>query len=125
MVYALFRAKAIAIQRAACAADDESVEEAVATIAECIEEIKRSLERVRLIRTEHTKVVTAISQAGGYVDEISNGIAASVAAIMEIIDGLTAEPGDLAAGNRSTAPAPTNAKLSSAQRALLLPRPTT
>jgi len=55
MVYAFFRAKAIAIQRAACATDDESVDEALATVAEHVDEIKRSLERVRLIRTEHTK----------------------------------------------------------------------
>lgn len=97
LVYALFRAKAIAIQRAACATDDESVDEALTTIVDYIEEIKRSLERVRLIKTEHTKISTALSQAGGYVDDISSNIAAGVAEIMKVIDGLITEPDDLAA----------------------------
>jgi hypothetical protein len=86
MVYTLFRAKAIERARAIRAVDEVQVEKSLATIGQIVEDIKRALERFRLLRTEHTKAARAISQAGRYVDETEEAIADGVAEIMAVIN---------------------------------------
>lgn len=91
LVYALFRAKAIELAKVACEADDAAVTEAVDTIRLLIEDIKRTIDRFRLLRTEHTKAAKAIGQASRYVDDISENLVDNVAEIMAVIDGLATD----------------------------------
>lgn len=97
MVYALFRVKAIELAKASCTADSGVVDEAVQTIRHLAEDIKRALERFRLLKTEHTKATKAIGQASRFADEAAETIADGVDEIMTVIDTLVAEPGHLAA----------------------------
>jgi len=97
LVYALFRVKAIELARVACSADDAVMAAAMTTIRHLTDEIRRALDRFRLLRTEHTKAAKAIGQAGRYVDEAAETIADGVAEIMSVIDNLLAETGELAA----------------------------
>jgi hypothetical protein len=62
-----------------------------------VDDIKRALERFRLLRTEHTKASKAIGQAGRYVDEVAETISDGVTDIMMIIDSLVADSDGLAA----------------------------
>jgi hypothetical protein len=92
LVYALFRAKAIELAKVAYGAEGVAVAEAVESIRQLVDDIKRTIERFRLLRTEHTKASKAIGQAGRYVDEAAESIADDVAEIMAVIDTLaTAE----------------------------------
>ncbi len=88
LVYALFRAKSIELAKAAYSTDDAAVAEALETIRHLVDEIRRAIERFRLLRTEHTKAATAITQAGRYVNEAAETIAASIGQIMALIDAL-------------------------------------
>ncbi len=88
MVYALLRAKAIELARATSSVDDTLVIESVNTIRLRGEDIRRALDRFKLLRTEHTKATKAIGQAAGYVDELAEIIASDVTDIMLTIDGL-------------------------------------
>ena len=88
MVYALLRAKAIELARATSSVDDMLVVESVNTIRLLGEDIRRALDRFKLLRTEHTKATKAIGQAGHYVDELAETIASDVTEIMMTIDGL-------------------------------------
>jgi hypothetical protein len=97
MVYALFRVKAIELAKVSCTADGGVIDEAVQTIRQLAEDIKRALERFRLLKTEHTKATKAIGQASKYADEAAETIADGVDEIMAVIDTLLAEPGHLAA----------------------------
>lgn len=97
LVYALFRVKAIELAKGACTGDDELMAEAMVTIRHLADDIKRALERFRLLRMEHTKAAKAIGQAGRYVDEAAETIADGVGGIMAIIDSLIAEAGEIAA----------------------------
>jgi hypothetical protein len=92
LVYALFRAKAIELAKVACGADDGAVTVAVDTIRQLVEDIKRTIERFRLLRTEHTKASKAIGQASRYVDDVAETLAESVAEIMAVIDALAIDP---------------------------------
>jgi hypothetical protein len=96
LLYALFRARAIEIARASsCPSSDALVAESVDTIRHLVDDIKRALERFRLLRTEHTKATKAIGQAGRYVEEMAETIGDGVNEIMATIDGLagTADSG--------------------------------
>ena len=98
LVYALFRAKAIELAKVACNADDAAITAAVDTIRQLVDDIKRTIERFRLLRTEHTKAARAIGQASRYVDETAETIAVNVAEIMVVIDALvTDDDGQVAA----------------------------
>jgi len=97
LVYSLFRAKAIELAKVACAADDAAVKEAVDTIRQLVEDIKRTIERFRLLRTEHTKATKAIGQASRYLDETAETIADDVAEIMVVIDALATNGTEVAA----------------------------
>jgi hypothetical protein len=89
LVYALFRAKAIEIARSSLYSSSNAlVAESVDSIRRLVEEIKRALERFRLLRTEHTKASKAIGQASRYVNEATETIGDSISAIMTVIDSL-------------------------------------
>ena len=88
MVYALLRAKAIELASAGGNVDDTLVVESVNTIRSLSENIRRALDRFKLLRTEHTKATKAIGQAAGYVDEVAEIIASDVTEIMMTIDAL-------------------------------------
>ncbi|WP_421118597.1 hypothetical protein ACE2AJ_14645 [Aquihabitans daechungensis] len=98
LVYALFRAKAIeAAQARSCPASAAKVSDSLEAIGHLVEEIKRALDRFRLLRTEHTKASKAIGQASRYVDELAETISESVSDIMGTIDDLVADDEGLAA----------------------------
>jgi hypothetical protein len=97
MVYALFRAKALERARAVRAVDEGAVEESLGTIRHLIEEIRRALERFRLMRTEHTKASRAIAQAGRYVDETEEAIADRISEVTCAIEAILGEGGEVAA----------------------------
>ena len=97
LVYSLFRAKAIELAKVTCGADDASITEAVDTIRQLVEDIRRSIERFRLLRTEHTKATKAIGQASRYVDETAEALTEDVADIMAVIDALVIDSGQVAA----------------------------
>ena len=97
MVYALFRAKALELAKSTCTAGNLEVAETLITVRRLVEDIKRALERFRLLRTEHTKASKAITQAGRYVDETEEAIADCVTEIMTVIDSLVDEDGEVAA----------------------------
>jgi nitrogen fixation/metabolism regulation signal transduction histidine kinase len=93
----LFRLKAMQLARQSGNGDEEVLAEAMQTIRELVEDIKRALDRFRFLRTEQTKAPRAVSQAGQYVDEVSEAIADGVAEMMGIIDGLIDHGSQIAA----------------------------
>lgn len=86
LVFCLMRSKAIAAAQLLRSVTDQTAVEALGTIHAHIAEINRSLERFKLIRTEHTKASKAIAQASGYVDELSAVIADNVTEITALIE---------------------------------------
>jgi hypothetical protein len=97
MVYALFRAKSIERAKIAQTVDDAAIGESLTEIARLVEDMKRALDRFRLLRTEHTKASRAIAQAGKYVDETEEAIVEDVVNVMRLIDRLAVTQGDAAA----------------------------
>jgi hypothetical protein len=98
LVYALFRARAIEIARTKpCSADDTMLADSLDTISQLVDDIKRALERFRLLRTEHTKASKAIGQASRYLDDIAETISAGVSEIMTTIDSLVVDDNEVAA----------------------------
>jgi hypothetical protein len=91
LVYALFRAKAIELARAACPTNDAMVAETVIAIRQLVGDIGRALERFRLLRTEHTKAAKAIGQASRYVDEAAETIGDGVNELVANIESLAAQ----------------------------------
>ena len=88
LVYTYFRAKAIEIAQAERRVDDAQALEVIVEIEGHVENLRRCLERFKLIRTEHTKATKAIGQAGGYTDEVATVITESVASISGLIDSV-------------------------------------
>jgi len=88
LVYAFFRVKAIELAATVYRANDDVVAEAAGAIHRFVVDIKDSLDRFKLLRTEHTKAAKAIGQAQGYVDQMADSIADGVAGIMSAVDGL-------------------------------------
>ena len=98
MVYALLRAKALSCKKVSSALDDAILTvESIDTIRAHVEEIRRALERFKLLRTEHSKATKAIGQAGRYADEASEGIVSDVMEVMAVIDRLVINDGRAAA----------------------------
>jgi hypothetical protein len=88
LVYGRFRAKAIERCREDHRPDDAALQASMLVIRRTIEDIEHSLERFRLLRTEHTKASKAIGQAAGYVDEIVAQITDRVVEALSVIESL-------------------------------------
>lgn len=91
MVYALLRAKSIQLAKSNHAIDDALVADSVESIRSLVAGIRRSLDRFKLLRTEHTKATKAIGQAAHYVDELAETIAVDIAGMMTAIDRLVVD----------------------------------
>ena len=94
LVYHFFRAKAVLLKRAAGLQPSKDVGIVVHELRELVSAIQRSLERFRLLRTEHTKALKAVDKAGDYLDEIGSGISEDVAGMVALIDEI-APPAEL------------------------------
>ncbi len=91
LVYCLFRAKAIELATVNREVGTETVSDGLRTIQDLVGEIRRSLDRFRLMRTEHTKIEKSVTQAARYVDESELSIADAVGRIVKVIDGIVGE----------------------------------
>ena len=91
MVYCLFRAKSVEMAQSRYNSDETAVTECLLRIRAQVQDIQRSLERFRLLRTEHTKASKAITQAGRYVDETEQALVDSVTEITMTIGMLVGE----------------------------------
>lgn len=88
LVFSYMRAKAIEIAQSQRPVDDARLGEVLDDIGTQVDNLRRCLERFKLVKTEHTKATKAISQAGGYADEIGGLIADSVNEISSLIDSI-------------------------------------
>lgn len=90
LIYQYFRAKSIILMRTSLTIRDDArpIEEVLPKIQEFTEDIRRALDRFRLLKTEHTKASKAIAKAATYVDEISEAVEADVVEMLALIEEL-------------------------------------
>jgi hypothetical protein len=88
LVYSLFRARAIEVNRAKSQVTIEQASEVLNRLRSLVEEIGGAVSRFRLLRIEHGKARKAIDQASTYTDEIADCIGDDVDRIMTQIDRL-------------------------------------
>jgi hypothetical protein len=94
LVYCYMRGKAIELAQRRREVDDNRVVEALDEIIAHVGEISRSMEKFKLLRTEHTKATKAIGQAAGYVDDIAATMTDAIEAVGRQIDSIVEEPGE-------------------------------